>query len=218
MTLQRPHILFAKGFKTPTLVRSTFGALLNVTAVPVNAGATPIEGNLMVICVAGIQSRAPTNPGGWSSIATVTSAGTCTWFYKIAGAAEPSSWALSTGSNLQGGWLYAEFSNVDSGHYGNTHNNAGVNVATWNLPAINVPRPSIVLNNLVFPTGASGTNWGPQNLGYTLLGGVTQAQNTFTKWSYKIYNKMAYGQQTNWTGGLCAVTSGVVAFSATRNN
>ena len=221
MTLQRHHILMAKGYKTPALIRSTYGNMPNISNAAVNAGATPTEGNLMVICVAGIQNRTASSPGvGWSTITTVTSNGCCIWYYKIAASGELSSWSLSTGSSLQGGWLYSEFSNIDSnGHYGNAHNTQnGVNVTSVNVPSVHVLRPGFVINNLVFPTGAAGTNWGPQNLGYALLGGVTQAQNHFTKWSYKIYNKIAYNQVANWTGNTCAPNCGVIAFGAKRNN
>lgn len=116
MSLLRRHGTLGRGaYATPAFVRSqTTGAISSATySMPLSV--TPVEGNLMILCFGGAQTRNYSSGlSGWTRYTNAGGGSTCIMAYKIAGPSESTSISVTLSGSLQGSMEYVEVSNADT--------------------------------------------------------------------------------------------------------
>jgi hypothetical protein len=186
---------------TPSVVASSFIIMNNVANITVTAPVAPTPGNLLIIQMAGIQSRLPNDLSGWQKVNISPASGTSYYFIRVAAVGEPSSWNLSAVSNLQGGCIYYELGNVGLNSVPSyvegaaTYTTGGVSVSTIPSPTYNIIRPQIVLTSVVL--SSSSTGWFADN-GFVH---TTTDLALFTKGAYKRYFTNLSSDVVNWSTG-----------------
>lgn len=166
----------------------------------------PSEGNLMVLCIGGSQSRTATWPSGWNVIVMTGSTNTLDIGYKIAGPSEGSSINITFNAGLQGSAHYYEFRNVDktnpfvSGGVASTFSAAtSFSAGSYNV----VDAPCVIITDIQFTAAITWTI----DDGYTIIGSTARHSA-----AYKIYPINVASQVTTWSGASATGSAGSVIF------
>lgn len=176
--------------------------------------ATPIEGNLMVLAIGGVQVRTPAiTGGGWELFEFDTPAGTQFVAYKFAGPSESTSVEVTfTGGTLQGALHYIEASHVDQDapvlaideeaqHF------TAATSKSWG--SYDVDDASLYIQTIVF----DDTKTNSVNNGFT-----TPSTGSRHNAAYKIYPNGILGENTTWTFATATGSVGMVAFRGVQVN
>jgi len=190
----RHNAIFTR--QAPVFVQSVSSpSAVTVSSYTITPTSTPINGNLIILCFGGIQTRTYTPPSGWTDICPYTvGGGTWGMFAKIA-SGEPSSYTINfVGGTLQGGYVFMEFSrsNSDVTPLSQVHVGKASSLTTYSYPSYDINQPQIVIA-MMCPDSA--TNW-------TIDNSFSNPQSVFLQRfyvRYKIYSNPVLGESTTWT-------------------
>jgi hypothetical protein len=202
------HGLLTEAQLTPVFVQSKKTDYSSSTSFSFTITTTPVEGNLMIICVGGSQARTATFPGGWTTVVLTSASTTLVTGYKLAGAGETTSVTITFNLALQGSIVYHEFSNADPNVIVNTTGVDFSAATSASLGNYNVTQPSVYLQPIGFGATSSGTS---VNNGYTLIGtGFRHGA------AYKIYSGPAAAENTTYSFASANGSLAMIAFRGKR--
>lgn len=173
----------------------------------------PIEGNLMVLCVGGSQSRTSTFPGGWTVHSMVGAGQTLDVGYKIAGSSETLSFNITFSANLQGSIFYFEFRNVDQiAPLGGTAAASTFTTATSKQHSVfDVGQPAVYIQDIQFTTAPTSIGI---NDGFTV--GDGSDVNFRHGAAYRIFPGPTYSVGPTWTFSSATGSVGMISFIGRR--
>lgn len=209
MTMLRNHALISRKRLTPELVTDSDAIINNVSSGNFTTLVTPTEGNFLFIMIGGVQTRTPGALSGWTLVnVSPVGGGTDWYYYKTAGASEPTSWAFTLSGALQGGWIFMEIKNVDVADpfAFETHNTSGgASVGSHNFPSFPIDRPEMAVCRIVL--GAASSTWVLTN-NFTTL--TADASNLFFKGGYRRYPFIDQSETVGYTSSNARVVFGGV--------
>lgn len=206
MSLIAHHRLLSGGLLTPALrIVSLDGAIATGSTYTIIPANVPLVGSLLVITAGGSQNRTVvTPPVGFTQLASIgTGIPTNVMFYRVCTGSEPGSWTIVWSGNLNGGWDFQEFLNVDTASpFGFHYGNQGVGITTL-APAASgysVTAPGVAFTYI---SKTLTTAWTP-NSGYTDYGGPGEHKRALK------YFSVPTTETVNWSGASQNVTGEIV--------
>jgi len=193
---------------TPALYQFNLQGFSASTSWAVSTSGTPIEGNLMVLCLGGSQSRT-TTLAGWNIVPMAGATFTLDVCWKFAGAGESTSINPTFNANLQGSSQYFEFRNIDPGApvIGGLATAVGYSaVTTKSWGSYEVGEPSVYIQNI--NNAASVASISIDN-GYTI--GTPSGRHSA---AWKIFSNegITPAEFATWTFSSASGNVGIIAF------
>lgn len=195
LNLLIPRIRLVKPRGAVTLVRTQSLTYSALSSYAFTIGVTPVQGNLMIFTVGGVQSRTVSISGsGWTKADTTLLPNSVSIFYKFAGAGETTSITFTmTGGTLQGTVCYMEVTNMDTVRTSGVTASQGFTGLSVTLPTTLVSAPGF----LISVHAKSATALWTVNNGWTAILGIANRMNT----AYKIIDPkvVPYSESFTWT-------------------
>lgn len=205
MSLLGHHRLVSGGRLTPTFRNALNAGISTTSTYTITPGDTPLVGSLLIITAGGSSNRTVvTPPTGFTQVASIgTGIPTNVFFYRISTGSEPASWTIVWSGNLNGGWDYQEFLNVDlASPFGFHYGNQGTGITTL-APAASGYVVTMAGCAFTYISKTLTTAWNPDN-GYTDYGGAGEHKR-----GLKFYSIPA-SETVNWAGLSQNVTGEVI--------
>jgi hypothetical protein len=211
MSLLANHKLIGTGWATPQPVRSASSLNLSATTYTPAIGTQAAAGNLIVITSGGVQDRSvssgPHTSLGFTRVNRAASGATLNVWYKISDGTEGLSFPIVYSGNLQGGWVYSEWSNVDKTvpYSSESHvDSGGISVSGIANTPYTIPYPQLVIYDLILSSAttswildSSTLNLG--GLGATVGNPAATGTNSIYKSGYRLFGDTNGSVTATWT-------------------